>query len=230
MTAAERAGREAALGRVREAIERLVRDGTVTARLDGSVHRAFPIAVGPAEGAAIRSWVVREKAARTIEVGLGYGVSALFVCEGLVANGAPLARHVVIDPNQEHFFANCGLQVLQDAGVIGLVEHHTGESQIVLPRMAGEGRTFDLAVVDGNHRFDAAFADLYYLRRLLRPGGIVFLDDYHLPGIAKAASFFLANLGWSLEEVSTAEDRHHWAVLRTSAEPDARSNEYFVDF
>jgi len=31
--------------------------------------------------------------------------------------------------------------------------------------------------VDGNHRFDAVFVDLYYLGRLLRPGGVMFLDD-----------------------------------------------------
>jgi len=111
-----------------------------------------------------------------------------------------------------------------------MVEYHAGESQIVLPRLISEGRRFDLAVVAGNHRFDAVFVDLYYLGRLLGPGGIVFVDDYHLPGIARAASFFLANLGWSLEEVSTAEDRHHWAVLRIDAKPDTRPFDYFSDF
>jgi hypothetical protein len=110
------------------------------------------------------------------------------------------------------------------------VEHHAEESQIALPRFLSEGRRFDLAIVDGNHRFDAVFLDLFYLGRLLRPGGIVFLDDYHLPAIARAASFFLANLGWALEEVSTTEDRHHWAVLRTSATRDTRPFDYFVEF
>jgi predicted O-methyltransferase YrrM len=208
----------------------LVRDGTAEARSDGTVHRLFPVAVGPAEGAAIRSWVVREAAACTIEVGLGYGISALFVCEGLLSGGAPDARHVAIDPNQDTRFAGFGLQVLDEAGVAGMVEHHSEESQTTLPRMVSEGRRFDLAVIDGNHRFDAVFVDLYYLGRLLRPGGIVFVDDYHLPGIARAASFLVTNLGWSLEEVSTAQDRHHWAVLRTTAEPDTRPFDYFVDF
>ena len=46
-----------------------------------------------------------------------------------------------------------------------------------------EGRRFDLALVDGNHRFDAVFVDVYYLARLLRPGGIVSVHDHHLPGI-----------------------------------------------
>jgi len=219
-----------ALDRVRAVLGRLVRDGTAEARSDGTVHSLFPVAVGPAEGAAIRSWVVREAATRTIEVGLGYGISALFVCEGLLTSGAPDIHHVAIDPNQDTRFASCGLQFLDEAGVIGMVEHHAGESQTILPRFVSEGRRFDLAVIDGNHRFDAVFVDLYYLGRLLRPGGIVFVDDYHLPGIARAASFFVTNLGWPLEEVSTAEDCHHWAVLRTSAEPDNRHFDYFVDF
>jgi predicted O-methyltransferase YrrM len=216
--------------RLREVLDRLIRDGTAVARWDGSVHHLFPVAIGAAEGAALRSWVIREAAARTIEIGLGYGISALFICEGLLANGGQGARHVVIDPNQETRFAYCGLQFLDQAGVAGLVEHRAEESQIALPKLLGEGHRFDLAFVDGNHRFDAVFLDLVYLGRLLRPGGIVFLDDYQLPGIARAVSFFLTNLGWVLEEVSTAEDRHHWAVLRTSAEPDTRPFDYFADF
>jgi predicted O-methyltransferase YrrM len=155
--------------------------------------------LGPAQGPAIRSWVIRERTARTTEVGLGYGISALFVCEGLLTIGEPAARHVVMDPYQDTRFAGCGLQFLDDASVGGLVEHHAEESQITLPCLVSEGRRFDLAIVDGNHRFDAVFVDLFDLGKLLRPGGVTFVDDYHLPGIARAASFFLTNLGWSLE-------------------------------
>lgn len=56
------------------------------------------------------------------------------------------------------------------------------------------------------------------------------LDDYQLPGIARAASFFLSNLAWTLEEVSKADALHQWASLRTSKLPDNRPYEYFVDF
>jgi predicted O-methyltransferase YrrM len=222
--------REVAAGRVRSVIARLTADGTVTARADGSVHRLFPVAVTAAEGEAIRSRVITERAARTVEVGLGYGVSALHVCAGLLEAGNPAAQHVVIDPFQDTRFARCGLQVLDEAGVTAMVEHHAEESQAALPRMVGEGRRFDLAVVDGNHRFDALFVDLYYLGRLLGPGAVIFLDDYQLPGVARAAAFFLANLGWTLEEASSADERHHWAVLRTSSRPDTRPFAFFADF
>ena len=217
--------------RVRAVIERLVRDGTVGARLDGTLHTLFPVAASPAEGEALRGWVVREGATRTIEVGLGYGISALHVGEGLLHNaGGDATRHVVIDPNQTTRFSDCGLQFLEEAGVAGLVEHHAQESQIALARFLEEARGFDLAFVDGNHRFDGVFPDLVLLGRLVRAGGIVFLDDYQLPAVARAASFFVANLGWTLEEVSAADDLHQWAVLRTSAVPDARPFDHFVDF
>jgi predicted O-methyltransferase YrrM len=198
--------------------------------MDASRHRIFPVAVSPAEGEALRHWVVREDAARTIEVGLGYGIATLFLCEGLLRNGEATARHVVIDPNQRSRFRDCGLQVLEEAGVTGLVEHHAEASEIVLPRLLGEGRTFDLAVVDGNHRFDGVFVDLIYLGRLLDPGGVVFLDDYQLPAVAKAVAFFLTNRAWQLEEVSPPDEVHQWAVLRTSMDPDRRPFDHFVEF
>ena len=216
--------------RVRGVIDRLVRDGTAVARADGSVHELFPVAASGAEGEALRDRVVQEGATRTIEVGLGYGLSALFVCEGLLTNDVAKARHVAIDPHQSTRFADCGLQFLDEAGIADMVEFQAQESQVVLPRFLDDGRAFDLAFVDGNHRFDGVFLDLTYLGRLVRPGGIVFVDDYQLPAVARAASFFVTNLGWAIEEVSAADALHQWAVLRTSTVPDTRRFDDFVDF
>lgn len=210
-------------------IGRLARDGTAIAA-DGSEHTLFPLAVPVAEGRRLSDWVVREGAAHTIEIGLGYGMSALFACTGLVSNGDSTAKHVVIDPFQRTRFANCGLQFLEEAGLLHMVEHHAEESQVVLPRLLSDGRTFDLAFVDGNHRFDRVFLDLIYLGRLLGPGRIVFVDDYQLAGIAKAVSFCITNLGWTREEVSAADPLHQWAVLRTALLPDTRAFDDYVDF
>jgi predicted O-methyltransferase YrrM len=229
MSPASPRDREAALRRVRRVRERLLRDGAVVSRADGATRRLEPLAVSPAEGEALRGWVAREGVTRTIEIGLGYGISALFVCEGLLESGGPDARHVVLDPYQARL-GNCGLQVLEEAGLVPLVEHHAEESQLALPRLLGEGRRFDLAFVDGNHRFDGVFLDLVYLGRLLRRGAVVFLDDYQLPAVARAASFCLRNLGWTLEEVSPADALHQWAVLRTAIAPDERPFDFYVEF
>ena len=216
--------------RTRDLIERLVREGSVVARSDGSRHELFPVSVNAAEGEALRGWVAREGAARTIEIGLGYAISALFTSEALLANGRPDARHVVLDPNQARRFADCGLQLIEDAGLTELIEFHAEASEIALPRFLAEGRSFDLAFVDGNHRFDGVFLDLVYLGRLIRAGGIIFIDDFQLPAVAKAASFCTSNLNWIVEEVSRNDDLHQWGVFRTPDAPLERSFKYFVDF
>jgi predicted O-methyltransferase YrrM len=178
------------------------------------------------EGEALRNWVSQEGAVQTIEIGLGYGISALHICEGLLLNGSPAARHVVLDPSQATRFADCGLQVLEEAGVGQLVEHHAEFSEIALPQFLREGRTFDLGFIDGNHRFDAVFLDLFYLGRLVRRGGILILDDYNSPGIKRAVSFFVNNLGWTVED--TIED--YGIVLRTALQADKRDYWNFVEF
>jgi predicted O-methyltransferase YrrM len=216
--------------RIRQVIDRLLRERTAVARSDGTTHSLFPVAVNGAEGEALREWVKREEATRTIEIGLGYAIAALFTCEGLLANGDATARHVVIDPHQATRFANCGLQFLEEAGVAELVEYHGEGSEIVLPRFVTEGRSFDLAFVDGNHRFDGVFLDLIYLSRLVRPTGVVFVDDYQLRSVARAVSFCTTNLGWTVEQTSTDDEFHHWAVLRTPRVPPQRSFDHYVDF
>lgn len=222
--------RSAAVRHVRHVIERLVHEGTAVARSDGSVHSLFPTAVNAKEGEALRKWVSHEAANSTIEIGLGYGISALFICEGLLASENMPVTHVVIDPYQKTRFSDCGLQALEEAGLGWVVEYHAEESQIALPRFRSEGRSFDLAFIDGDHRFDGVFLDLVYLGYLVRRGGIIILDDYQLPAVVRAASFCLTNLDWTLEEVSGPDPHHQWAVLRTSAIPDTRQFDYFIDF
>ncbi len=215
---------------IRAVMERLSRDGTMIAASDGATHDVRTPSITAEEGEALRGWVVREGAVRTIEIGLAYGFSALYICDALAAGGQAGARHVVLDPFQPTRFANCGLQTLEEAGVRDLVEYHEEMSQIALPAFVKEGRQFDFAFVDGNHRFDAVFLDLFYLGRLVRAGGAIMLDDYNLPGIKRAVSFYLTNLGWTVEQTSSATDRHEWVVLRTSSAPDTRDFRYFVEF
>jgi predicted O-methyltransferase YrrM len=199
------------------------------AKADGSTRDVRGVSISAGEGEALARWVLREKAIRTIEIGLAYGVSALHICRALVESGAPGVRHVVLDPFQARF-ADCGLQVLEEAGVRSLVEFHAEMSQMALPKFLKQQRRFDLAFLDGNHRFDSVFVDLFYLGRLLRKGGVILLDDYQLPGIRRAVSFYVTNLHWRVEEECSRDELHHWVVVRTADADDTRDYRYFVDF
>jgi|SRR5438105_10813997 len=213
------------LARVREVREQRLSGGEVA-----------PIAVGPAEGAALCDWVRREGARETLEIGLGYAISTLFICEGLLANGGEIS-HVTIDPYQFEslpghppLYDGVGVAALEEAGVRDLVELHLERSETALPRLLAEGRTFDLAFIDGNHRFEGVFLDLVYCGKLLSPGAVVFVDDVQLPAVRKAAQFCVSNLGWTIEDEGS-EDEHEWIVLRTGP-TDAfhRPFDSFVEF
>jgi len=221
---------DAVARQVRAVIESLDREG-VTPVDTGAAELDFrTVTITTREGEVLRDWVRNENATDTIEIGLAFGFSALHICEGLLLNGNPDSKHVTLDPWQSSGYANRGLEILEEAGVKPLVEFHGEKSQLVLPQFLKEGRQFDLAFVDGNHRFDAVFVDLYYLGYLVRKGGIIILDDSNLPGIERAAAFFIKNLEWKIEAMSPPEDQHNWVVLRTSEDEDTRDFRYFVDF
>jgi predicted O-methyltransferase YrrM len=213
---------------VRAFVAELLWRDEVVARSDGSVHRLAPVSIGWAEAEALREVVVEERATRTIDVGLGYGVASLSMCAGLLETAG--SEHVAIDPMQSARFGDVGLQLLDEAGVRDLVRFEPRPSEFVLPALLEAGELFDVAFLDGNHRFDWVFVDLVYLGRLLRPGGVVFIDDHQLAGVRKAAAFMTSNLGWSVESVSEDDPLHHWVVLRTSTAPDDRNYDAFVDF
>ena len=142
----------------------------------------------------LRDLLVAERATTVVEIGLAYGASALAIGEALMSAVAP--RHVIIDPFQTRDFHGAGRGVLQRAGLDGTSQVIEEPSSVALPGLVAEGLTADAAFVDGSHRFHEVFLDLYYLRMLVRPGGLVVLDDHWLPSVASAANYFVANTGW----------------------------------
>jgi predicted O-methyltransferase YrrM len=123
-------------------------------------------------------------------------MSALFLCQAVLPRGG---RHMAIDPFQKESWTGAGVRTLREAGVEDLVEVIQEESQLALPRLVSEGREFDLAFVDGDHRFEGVFLDLYFMIRLVRPGGLVVVDDMWMPAVRTAVAYVVRNLEVSFE-------------------------------
>ena len=129
----------------------------------------------------------------SLEVGLAFGVSALFICEAMVEVGGK--RHIVIDPQQTHseHWQGIGLRHLQEAGYGGMVKHYAVESQAALPQIVAEGAKIDFAFVDGNHTFDHTLADFFYIDKLPRVGGVVVFDDASFPSVHRGCRYVATN-------------------------------------
>lgn len=121
------------------------------------------------------------------------------------------------------------LRLLEDAGVDHFVDFVEEDSLTALPRLVTEAQRFDFAFVDGGHTFDCVFADTLYLCRLVRPGGLIVLDDIRFPAIGTACRFFELNMGCVAEPLPPAIAKR-FAVLRTPAVPVSRPWDHFVPF
>jgi predicted O-methyltransferase YrrM len=162
----------------------------------GAPVELTPHSIEREQGEALRDLAIAAGAERTIEVGLALGMSALFLCQALLPRGG---RHVAIDPFQAESWNGAGLRTLREAGVEDMVEVIEEESQLALPRLVSEGREFDLAFVDGDHRFEGVFLDLYFMTRLVRPGGLIVVDDMWMPAVRTAVAYVERNLAVTLE-------------------------------
>lgn len=214
--------------RVKKVRERLMNAGTITTA-DGEVHEIFPTSLTMDRGQALSDWVTKERAASTVETGLAHAVSTLFICEGLLLAGHPDVHHVAFDPYQEMAYSNGGRQVITEAGLDDVVEIHEEDSKIGLAKLLEQQRRFDLAFVDGDHRFEGVFIDLVLLNRLVRPGGIVIVDDLYLPAVARASNFARTNLAWTTEQADIG-GHGGMAAFRTPSSPPVREWDEYIEF
>ena len=69
-------------------------------------------------------------------------------------------------------------------------------SSIALSQLVSEGVHADAAFVDGSHRFHEVFVDLYFLRKIVRAGGMIVVNDDWAPSVRTAVRYYERNLGW----------------------------------
>lgn len=215
--------------RVRERRLRLTRSGPTRERVAGDFER---VGLPPADCDVLRDLLADERVRTIIEIGLAYGGSALAVAEALllverIGGDRPLGpgpNQIIVDAHQTSIYGDVGRSTLSEAGVIHRCRIETDRSQLVLPRLVDEGVRVDAAFVDGSHIFHNVFVDLHFLRELVRPGGLLVLDDCDWPSVRTAVRYFEHNTGWIREPVATP------TRLRAYRLPDPRLEPSFDEF
>lgn len=182
--------------RVRNARAHLHKHGPARLRPGASDGDFERISLSAADGDALRDALIAEGARTVVEVGLAYASSALAIGEALLGHPASRLAHVVIDPFQSSAFGDVGWDAMRSAGLSAQTTLMSEPSSLALPRLLTDGFTADAAFVDGSHRFHEVFVDLYFLRKLVRRGGLIILDDMRWPSVAAAVRYYDLNLGW----------------------------------
>lgn len=208
-------GHDELLRRVREARARLHQEGPARTR---PFENDFERVSLPEEACnTLRDVLISVNASAVVEIGLAYGNSALAIAEAILSSNPEGAYHVVIDPFQLSEYFNVGWELMCASGLETISRLMPEPSSVALPRLLESELTVHAGFVDGSHRFHEVFLDLYYLRKLVKPGGLVILDDVSLPSVSTAVRYYETNLGWQC--VQLGDRLGVWRLPETPFEP-----------
>lgn len=124
---------------------------------------------------------------RTLEIGSGAS-TVVFAAAG--------ARHIAISPvshEHERIAEYCDEIGVSTSDVVFIPD----SSDAVVPTLETDG-PLDLILLDGTHAFPYAVVEWHFLRRLLRPGGLILVDDVPIPAVAPVYRFMSADPDWQL--------------------------------
>ena len=163
---------------------------------DGELHSIDTITRIPPEQGMLLHQLCRSIQPRaTLEIGMAYGFSSLFILAALAQNQK--GRHTAIDPVQRSYWHGIGLTLaiessplLADSNGFRLIEDRSDRAATDLVR---EGESFDLIFIDGNHRYDDVLVDFYLYAQLVSNGGFIVLDDMWMRSVRTAADFIRTN-------------------------------------
>jgi predicted O-methyltransferase YrrM len=164
------------------------------------------------------------KPSLSIEIGLAYGFSALFILDSMFEN--IYGKHVAIDPSEVTHWHGIGLKSIHDLKFDDRFEWREAMSIDALSTMHRDGVRAQYIYIDGNHTFDAALIDFCCSDRILDTGGVIILDDMWMPSIKTVVSFVKNNFQ-HYEQVDA--DCGNICCLNKTGE-DIRSWDHFVSF
>ena len=160
----------------------------------GQSIKIIPGAIAPDQGYLLFYLVRKLRPLVTLETGFGYGMSACFMLTAHKLNSIG-SVHVSIDPHFRHWTKGVGLYTLER---LGLADSHLlieRESSHVLPRLKlpKKEKKLQLSFIDGNHLFDRAMVDFFFIDQLTQPEGLIVFDDVSSPALTALLNFIAAN-------------------------------------
>ncbi len=166
----------------------------------------------------LRALMLERRPRRTLEIGLGFGGSALAISATHRELGSAASRqHTILDPFQATDWDNTAIAAIERAGLSDYVDFRPQYSSIAMAMLAAESASFGLIYVDGSHVFEDVFIDAYFGFRMLEEGGIILFDDCAIDHVAKVLGFVTANWNVWTKEVDLSSHRADGGSLKYQA-------------
>ena len=190
-------------GTAEPAVMAIHRSGMV-ADAEGTEYPIRPMSILEGEGRAIHDFMVGRGYSQSLETGMAYGVSTLWLADAVARVDG--GHHIAIDPRQVSGYHSIGTLNVERAVLDDVVDTYVELSEYRLPKLAGAKTKLDFAFIDGRHLFDSALIDFFYVDRMLEVGGAVALHDLWMPSLRKLAGFIRQNRNYRLVHVDSLSE------------------------
>jgi predicted O-methyltransferase YrrM len=120
-----------------------------------TINKNIRISVG--QGAMMHKLMRAHSINRSLEVGLAYGYSTVWILDALQSRSN--VCHIAIDPWEDHTFHGIGLDQVKRLGFGVRFEWIKNFSIHALCDLIRKEENFDFIYIDGNHRFDDVIVD-----------------------------------------------------------------------
>ncbi len=166
----------------------------------------------------------RMRPALSLEIGLGYGFSTVFLLAAMKAGG--YGHHIAIDPFQNRDWNGVGVTRAEILGMSDRFSFIEEKSITAVPKLIERGTKTAFVFIDGNHRFDDVLVDFYLCENVCELGGVIIFDDLWMPSVQKVVAFIRGNRD-NFEFLDSPLDR--MAIVRKIGE-DGRPWDHYADF
>lgn len=151
-------------------------------------QRPLYAGISASHAIALYRTVLKHRPKRVVETGMCFGISTLSILTALreLDEGG---RMISIDPLQTRNEKGIGLLNVRRAGLDSLHELIEKPSYKALPELLAKGVTMDFGYIDGNHSFDYALLDFFYMDKMTGAGGVIGFNDCGWPSIHHVVKF-----------------------------------------
>jgi predicted O-methyltransferase YrrM len=144
-------------------------------------------------GSELNRLVRQSDTKKSLEIGLAYGFSTIWIMDALASGGS----HIALDPFQSSYWHGVGATQARKLSSkrFELLEEYSIHA---ISDFIRAGKTFDFIFIDGAHRFDDVLVDFYLADQALEVGGLMVLDDTWMASIRTVLAFVLANRAYEI--------------------------------
>lgn len=160
----------------------------------------------------------------SIEIGLAYGFSALYILDAM--HEGQYGKHIAVDPDQDPTWRGIGVTAIKQLGFDDRFTWINERSDYALTQMKRDGLRSQFVFIDGGHLFETALMDVCCSDLILDVGGVIVIDDMWMPAIKNVCSYVDRNLKHF--ERLPLKDSNVAGYRKTGR--DRRTWDHFADF